>query len=112
MPGFFAGGLPPSGGSSPRRELTFLERVLVWCKGVIVPGLDPFKMRRDRYGSLIHWDNYGKTDSPTGWEIDHVFPLARGGSNSMNNMEPLQWENNRRKSDRLGLAGLLGLWRS
>lgn len=109
MCGFLSGGLPQYGIPRPRRELTIHELIDVWRKADTVPGYNPEAVRRDRFGSLISWLKYGKTDCPTGWEVDHIFPLAKGGSDTMENMEPLQWENNRRKSDGIGLlASLLG----
>ncbi|KUG25132.1 hypothetical protein ASZ90_005048 [hydrocarbon metagenome] len=36
-----------------------------------------------------------------GWEIDHIIPLSLGGTDDIANLQPLHWENNRKKSDNL-----------
>ncbi len=49
--------------------------------------------------NLMQWNLYGVTDSLYGWEIDHVVPKSIGGSDDLNNLQPLQWQNNRHKGD-------------
>lgn len=71
----------------------------VWQKGTIVPGYDPEIWRKDFAGAWMNRTCYGRTDSKYGWEIDHLYPESRGGSNYLGNLNPLQWENNRRKGD-------------
>ena len=46
-------------------------------------------MQRSKYGETVQW----------GWEIDHIKPVALCGSDDLRNLQPLQWENNRAKSD-------------
>ncbi len=57
------------------------------------------ELRRDDYGRLIKRDEHGNRDSIYGWEVDHIVPLSKGGSNHIDNLRPLHWESNVRKSD-------------
>ncbi|MBU2061071.1 MAG: HNH endonuclease [Bacteroidetes bacterium] len=71
----------------------------VWQKGQIVPGYDSSKYRKDQCGVWMTRSEYGNTGSVYGWEIDHIKPKSQRGSDSLFNLQPLQWENNRHKSD-------------
>jgi hypothetical protein len=71
----------------------------VWRKASIANNNDPNKFRKDACGAWIRRDQHGVRDSMYGWEIDHITPVSRGGSNSLSNLRPLHWENNVRKSD-------------
>ncbi len=75
-------------------------KLLVWQKGRVIPGVDPGVRRLDLCGKVMDWSYYGTTvRGGTGWEIDHVLPVSRGGGDELSNLQPLQWENNRSKSD-------------
>jgi 5-methylcytosine-specific restriction endonuclease McrA len=50
-------------------------------------------------GAVMKRSDYGNTSSEHGWEVDHVKPIAKGGTDALSNLQPLQWENNRRKGD-------------
>ena len=88
----------------------------VWQKGKLEPRFRGF--RKDAYGASMQRTNYGKQEEPFlpplskfthkllhyqqehwGWEIDHIKPVSKGGTDDLSNLQPLQWENNRRKGD-------------
>jgi len=73
----------------------------VWEKGVTVQGMNPALYRKDHCGAIIRRDLYmNRSDSRSmGWDIDRIKPLSQGGSDNLSNLQPLQWENNKRKDD-------------
>lgn len=75
------------------------ELLLIWSKAVVVPGVNPAVRRKDICGAWIDWAAYGNRQSQYGWEVDHAIPLANGGPHHINNVRPLHWQNNARKSD-------------
>ena len=82
-----------SGGS-----FNLTTRSLVWSKATPVPGLNPGIFRNDICGKRIAFSQYG-LQSDYGWEIDHIIPVSRGGSDDLVNLQPLHWRNNSGKSD-------------
>ena len=79
---------------------SLVERV--WRKGVFISDKNkdgelkwsPNEWRRDHMGNPIRHDDYGDRDSDYGWEIDHIVPVAKGGSDAIDNLRPLQWAAN------------------
>jgi hypothetical protein len=70
----------------------------VWRKGSPEPNYLSF--RKNTCGASMQRNKYGK-EVQFGWEIDHIKPESKGGTNDLSNLRPLQWENNRTKSDKL-----------
>lgn len=73
----------------------------VWNKGRVTENYDKNVWRYDRCGSPMKYDDFGRRNSKYGWEIDHITPVCHSGSDELINLQPLQWENNVRKSDSL-----------
>lgn len=88
--------------NTDRNGISFSEQIklAVWNKAQIVSGYDSSKTRKDRCNGWIKWDLYGDTtENGYGWEIDHIKPVSIGGGDEISNLQPLHWQNNRRKGD-------------
>lgn len=66
----------------------------VWQKGGIIENADPDVWRTDDCNALMYRDHYAK-DSEYGWEIDHITPQSKDGSDDISNLRPLHWLNNK-----------------
>ena len=70
------------------------KRDYVWNQGKMIPGYSYLVWRWDAFGRVIRYWDYGNRSSEWGWEIDHITPLSQGGTDDLNNLQPLHWMSN------------------
>ncbi len=83
-----------------KKEKWSSETILtVWNKARVISGNDPTTFRKDACGAWMQFNKHGDRDAKYGWEIDHIIPVASGGSDALSNLQPLHWKNNVEKGD-------------
>ncbi len=70
-----------------------------WDKATPIRSKDPKTWGKDPYGNKIRYGSYG-TEGEYGWELDHTKPESKGGTDNPRNIQPVYWEENRKKSDK------------
>lgn len=70
----------------------------IFAKATPIHGKDSSLYRKDSCGNVIYRRSYG-LETTMGWEVDHNFPKAKGGSDNSRNLKPLQSSENARKGD-------------
>ncbi len=68
----------------------------VWAKAEKEFGY--FFFRKDIYGRSIGLQDFGKKNDH-GWDIDHIVPVSKGGTDDLSNLQPLHWSSNIDKGD-------------
>ena len=71
----------------------------VWAKGSKIRGKNPDLYRKDKFGNEMYKPSYGKS-SEKGWEIDHSKPQSKGGTDHLNNLQPMNTTANRKKGNK------------
>ena len=78
-----------------------LIKLMVWEKAEPIPGRNPNEFRIDCYGRIMKFSDYGRRDSTYDWEIDHILPKSKDGSDDITNLQALHWLSNQRKIDHI-----------
>ena len=53
---------------------------------------------RDIAGRVISFDEFGAL-TEFGWNIDHIKPISKGGTDVIENILPMHWKTNQEKKD-------------
>jgi hypothetical protein len=71
----------------------------IWDKGQRIAGKDPNLYRADKFGNTMYKHSYGKT-SEMGWNVDHSKPQSLGGTDHLNNLQPMNSRANSSKGNK------------
>ncbi|MCK5824761.1 MAG: HNH endonuclease [Ichthyobacteriaceae bacterium] len=70
----------------------------VWNSARTIQGKNKDRFRLDIAGAIIERSKYGFA-TKFGWEVDHIYPVSKGGTNIIDNLQALQHDNNRSKGN-------------
>lgn len=95
---------------SQHEHMTLLEDLkrAAWGRTSPVSGQPTaWEFRKDCLGNLVRYADYGKRNSPFGWELDYIVPRALGGRSDPENLQALHWRANAARSENIPV-GLVG----
>lgn len=72
----------------------------VFAKAEKIKNKNPDLYRADPYGNVMFKSSHGK-NTKMGWDIDHIKPKSRGGSNDIVNLQALNSRVNKQKGGTL-----------
>ncbi len=74
------------------------QKRAAWAKTSPVSGQSKsWEFRKDCLGNLLRYADYGKRNSPFGWELNFIKPRHMGGATQPENMQALHWRANAAK---------------
>jgi 5-methylcytosine-specific restriction endonuclease McrA len=85
-------------------HMTLLEDLkrACWARTNPVSGQPhAWEFRKDPFGNLVRYGDFGNRHSPFGWEIDYIVPRALGGSSNPENVQVLHWKANAARGDQI-----------
>ena len=75
------------------------QKQQAWNNTRRISGKNPNLYRRDSAGNQIYKPAYGKNGAQS-WEVDHIKPKSKGGTDSPRNLQALQTRANRSKGNK------------
>lgn len=58
-----------------------------------------WEFRKDCLGNLVRYNDYGRRNSPFGWELELLVPQRLGGSTEAENLQALHWKASAARSE-------------
>ena len=71
-----------------------LKRAAWACTSPVGGQMNAWEFRKDSYGNLLRYDDFGNRHSPFGWELEYIVSRALGGSTDPGNLQALHWKAN------------------
>lgn len=71
---------------------------MIWDSAIEVTGCNSNEWRKDPCGAWINRKEYG-LQTEYGWDVDHILPISKNGTDHTSNLRALHWKNNKSKGD-------------